>query len=105
MTDPIRESFEKWVNNPYILHRDADNAHDYEHPWTRAAWAAWRAAQPKWQPIETAPSGCDILVTNGDVTWIDWKSDGAFWQQQDDATHWMPLPEPPRQPATRDASG
>ncbi len=69
----------------------------------------------KWQPIETAPKdGTPILAYRGDhyksfghvqvtywrtaahkVGYIGW---GEFNQRWWPPTHWMPLPEPPRQP-------
>ena len=57
----------------------------------------------KWQKIETAPKdGTEILLgaKDGSITVGRWElhnffTDGdfdAFW-----ATHWMPLPEPPKE--------
>lgn len=69
-----------------------------------------------WQPIETAPKGERILIISDNrrhyiVTWGVFYSDfyrsemAGWWgssdPEQDDlilpdeATHWMPLPEPP----------
>ena len=70
----------------------------------------------KWQPIETAPKdGTQILVwspyRHTCVTWysgqyddqphgwIDWftgKEYGGNWYAHK-ATHWMPLPDPPKE--------
>ncbi len=61
----------------------------------------------KWQPIETAPKdGNDVLVFGGgDYTVAHWN--GEEWRDYGDIgwagmcgddnqpTHWMPLPEPP----------
>lgn len=59
-----------------------------------------------WQPIETAPTGTMVLfcsMTTSDVSkwaFVDWIAGGKFilhpkWDIKADATHWMPLPEPP----------
>jgi hypothetical protein len=39
-----REKFEAWVRNPYMLNRVTEPGyeHEYEHPWTAGAWAAWK---------------------------------------------------------------
>ncbi len=60
----------------------------------------------EWQPIESAPrDGTLILaVEKGGPILIEWESGGrneGFWRDQDhyvhtEATHWMPLPEPPK---------
>jgi hypothetical protein len=26
-----------------------------------------------------------------------WENDNSFWAKPNDATHWMPLPEPPKE--------
>lgn len=64
------------------------------------------AAMPsEWQPIETADKTKTIIVTNdlGEVCpaiwnehhWIVQNSYGNPWTYGHDATHWMPLPNPP----------
>lgn len=68
-----------------------------------------------WQPIETAPKGTPILVTDGThivTAEIDhsllagglWLRSYGFsgyewdWDINDKAlTHWMPLPDPPKE--------
>ena len=51
-----------------------------------------------WQPIETAPQGQRVLVTDGEAVWVSWK-DGNVWWTSDVAggekTHWVSFPEPP----------
>jgi hypothetical protein len=71
----------------------------------------------EWQPIETAPKdGTWILVTGGDIGY-NWDGDTIpavttaqwhykSWQmawfdsgclgEYDNPTHWMPLPQPPK---------
>lgn len=60
-----------------------------------------------WQPIETAPRGSsnEFLGWDGDIvdkTWEGWEEFGkpvyvrADWLSWE-PTHWMPLPEPPKE--------
>lgn len=56
-----------------------------------------------WQPIETAPRGaialfCDMGADEvRHLFFVDWMVDGAFCGDRlRKATHWMPLPEPPK---------
>lgn len=55
-----------------------------------------------WRPIETAPmDGTNILVTDGEITQLGWHDE---FDEPDDPwcgyikrpTHWMPLPDPPK---------
>jgi hypothetical protein len=67
------------------------------------ARAAIAAAEPRWQPVETAPKdGRRFLVSDGAAVatvwwsaeadeWIGHDTEGAFGA----VTHWMPLPPPP----------
>jgi hypothetical protein len=67
--------------------------------------AADKAAQPQWQPIETAPKDVIILATDG-VKFKTCDSDSARFfeafegdfacQLSFNPTHWMPLPKPPQ---------
>ena len=77
------------------------------------------AAQAKWQPIETAPKDCNVLLyypLRGAIrgTWIDeeyaknpkpyWRHDHAYIFGTGEArtnqpTHWMPLPGAPKKTA------
>lgn len=59
----------------------------------------------EWQPIETAPDGeCEILIWDGscNVANHGWEEGGrVVWMVSGEfavrgATHWMPLPEPPK---------
>lgn len=62
-------------------------------------------AAQQWQPIETAPKDRDILVCqsrNGIISAArgvnehgDWKTGIGPMDYLAEATHWMPLPEPP----------
>lgn len=60
----------------------------------------------EWQPIETAPkSGERILLVidhgpHGDKVWTGlWAGDWivSYGKAQSHPTHWMPLPEPPKE--------
>lgn len=66
------------------------------------------AAQPKWQPIETVPKKRRVLLTNGELiatgryrlpTIFDIKKEVCYDSglTKSDATHWMPLPQPPKE--------
>lgn len=57
----------------------------------------------KWRPIKTAPKdGTDLLLgfSNGDDVTVgsfdgdEWFDQHSFWLKP---THWMPLPEPPKE--------
>lgn len=67
----------------------------------------------EWQPISTVPAGTPILITDGEIVtvtvlgpcgktekWMFGHGFGGYeWEfdfQTDQATHWMPLPEPPK---------
>lgn len=70
----------------------------------------------KWQPIETAPmGGTEVLITDGEnyavAIYVDeecgWRDMGDIgWAGMVDhhPTHWMPLPNPPADPAGRDTA-
>jgi hypothetical protein len=75
--------------------------------------AAAPAEGPTWQPIETVrpTSGESLLFfsADGDGPFVGWKNDaGSVFAIQEpcsvrrDATHWMPLPTPPRDPAGKE---
>ena len=64
-------------------------------------------AQLEWQPIETAPKdGTRILIADATTRLVrecryeyyDW-SDPVYseWYFEATATHWMPLPKPPKE--------
>ena len=70
-----------------------------------AAKAAWEAARPEWQPIETAPVDEWVLMLDGDRTmsrsrydipvYVDMVESGGQGRGTS-YTHWMPLPKPPK---------
>jgi len=52
----------------------------------------------EWQPIETAPKEGGFLAANSKEVWAAWHYDSPHWHARygsRNATHWMPLPEPP----------
>ena len=54
----------------------------------------------QWQPIETAPrDGAEILGYHQSLgVWIvSWDSDEEGFSPGFQPTHWMPLPEPPKE--------
>lgn len=83
-----------------------------------AALSDGRETQNAWQPIETAPKGGDHILLSGtqephagihfhgpvvfsgywDRVDGSWCSTGSTWTGPFyQATHWMPLPEPPKE--------
>jgi hypothetical protein len=80
------------------------------------------AAAMNWQPIETAPKdGEEVILRHGSrvgsACWVEWPAtyepdgclideggeswsighDGDSWDDEKAPTHWMPLPEPPKE--------
>jgi hypothetical protein len=82
----------------------------------RGRVAANEEAMSEWQPIETAPTdGTWVLVWGPSQRWssvmmawfaLNHRSGKAYWKDStewddyelvdDQPTHWMPLPEPPK---------
>ena len=57
----------------------------------------------KWQPMKSAPSGTMILICSmaahqaEDWCFVDWLVGGKLVKHpKHTATHWMPLPAPPK---------
>ena len=48
----LRDDFEDWVNDPLKLKRVIKPGYtdEYEQPWTRGAWAAWKACHERAKP-------------------------------------------------------
>ena len=114
MTDKaIAAAVEAWFADPTM--RKSDLMQDR----MRAAIAAYQAVVGEgWQPIESAPK--DFVTTvdlwngerNADCIWgrstygrvycwireTGYDSDGPVWDAlRPSPTHWMPLPEPPKE--------
>lgn len=105
-------TFDEWWEK-YLM---ANQVYWWDSCAETVAEAAWNAAlASRWQPIETAPKDKDILISDGETVsqggWLteeEW--DGADYGEQINyagwwfvgginfkPTHWMPLPEPPRE--------
>jgi hypothetical protein len=59
----------------------------------------------EWQPIETAPKNGVILVWDENETWEIAYYHRGKWRYGPkgysfNPTHWMPLPDPPKNPLT-----
>ena len=64
-------------------------------------------SKPQWQPIETAPKDSEILVWDGKDIWLVETEFGMYPKENGcgccsssvhyEATHWMPLPKPPKE--------
>lgn len=99
--------FEKWVSGYHAgMLNDPD---DFARFARAAACDAWKAAQPEWQPIETAPDDTPVLTywiePEGSVAEVMSKIDGKWYSpmvlinQNAKPTHWQPLPAPPEMPS------
>ena len=122
--DQCREAFEKHVLAPNGFYengagwvaRNADGT--YRHENIQARWTAWQAARSApaapvelpqgdgWLPIESAPKdGSEILlvsrkgrIANG--CWMTANDRRGTWMWpyvMVEPTHWMPLPQPPKE--------
>lgn len=97
--------FEKWAAewNGGMLNDNDDSARVAK----AAAQAAWQAAQPKWQPIYTAPDRKEVLVHIQEGPVCTAMKDGRDWWYTvgngevieiadfERPTRWMPAPEVP----------
>lgn len=64
-------------------------------------------SQAQWQPIESAPKDGTIVLLCADVPWLirmgyfepddRWYSIPQGSMENDQPTHWMPLPSPPQE--------
>jgi len=90
----VDKAFEKWW------------AGSCQHLYGKhAAWEAWEAAQPQWQPIETARKDDTIIATDGELVREVYYYETKGWFYFCDcgfvrymnATQWQPKPQPPKQ--------
>lgn len=86
-----------------------DESNHTREQWRFMARAAIAAAEPRWQPIETAPKDKgDLLLSDGKYVTVGWydpdfRPNGRWLSNDDEGwhsdrptfTHWMPLPQPP----------
>ena len=99
-----RKAFEAWMAERYPTDPKTEREGDeYSRLGTQYKWEGWqaRAAQSEWvsvkdklPDIETA-----VLVCNehGEI-FLAWTSDvdvSWFYNEEEDVTHWHPLPELP----------
>lgn len=106
--------FDEWWNEKALRYfaiirengsMSAERVVDLEQSCKRLACIAWRAAQPKWQPIETAPDRVPVILFIEGGILVGEKVSSNFWAvspiyesykiEPTTPTHWMPLPEPP----------
>lgn len=98
-----------------LMHRAADaieqlsNAGSaYGRGWTLGYDAGREESKPRWTPVTGRPPKdagvylCRIKSFNGNFRYTDTMKyvDGLFYEQgvaTDRVTHWMPLPEPPKE--------
>lgn len=113
MVDAVRDALWKQRNR----HQSQLDDNESVDGLTRDARAAIAACKPQWQPIETAPKdGTPVdlwcsprgLSAGGGRTPDCWYSIGKWWRYDEkygddqcrvevgNATHWIPLPEPPQ---------
>ena len=61
--------------------------------------------EDEWNPIETAPHGINVLITDGIIVtggrqdkygWDVVGVTGYEWEIQFEPTHWMPMPALPK---------
>ena len=81
----------------------------YDEPYgAGGAGGGGVATKPDWRPIDTAPHGVEVLLWFPGTQWSSGKVEVgmAVWGWRNEvannisrhgyATHWMPLPEPPK---------
>lgn len=95
-----------WDNGVFCENINCEGQIDFGH-WTgegakEAVHEAWNTRPDQWQPIETAPKdGTAIIVGGGTAEWnpnqYGWFSHQGQAIIEWEVTHWMPLPEPPKE--------
>ena len=95
-------TFEDWFER----YSDKNNYHSKEE-LKMLAKQAWEAAQPKWQPIETAPDKVPVILFIRGGILVGEKVSSNFWAvsptyesykiEPISQAYWMPLPESPKE--------
>lgn len=97
-------TFIEWWQKLGIFH-GRDTVSGLIEPMAFAA-LTWEAAQPRWRPISTAPEREHMLILVDDMTATGNTYDGNWWATMPNGdvyeldsppTHWMPLPQPPKE--------
>lgn len=82
------------IQRPMTWNHEAESRH-VQALITAATSSSTRSEVPEWLPIESAPRDKHILMTNGIDVWITYFSLICPYG----ATHWQPLPQPPKSTA------
>jgi len=85
----MRELFEEWAKSRYNDVSRWPETEEYAWPGqykninVEHDWAVWQAAQPKWQPMKTAPKdGTKIIIyfEDGELFHVSWNKTQMAWE-------------------------